>query len=151
MKKFTNTTAVWAIGRNRFMWNGFYRTRKNREFCKRHGIRLSGQPLGRPPKDEARKKERQAQAKRDLGGYNFVEGKIGQAKRRFSLSRVLTRLPHTSKTTISLIVQVINLGKALALGLGPFYILFFILIIKFKDRKILLGSLPVGTSAGFMG
>ena len=128
-----------------------YRTRKNREFCKRHGIRLSGQPLGRPPRDEARNKEQQAQAKQDLGERNIVEGKIGQAKRRFSLARVLTRLPHTSKTTVSLVFLVINLEKALALGLGPFYFLFFFLISKFKDRKILLGSPPVGISAGFMG
>ena len=34
-----------------------YRTRKNLEFCRQNGIRLSGPPLGRPPKDEARKKE----------------------------------------------------------------------------------------------
>ena len=128
-----------------------YRTRKNREFCKRHGIRLSGQPLGRPPRDEARNKEQQAQAKRDLRERNIVEGKIGQAKRRFSLARVLTRLPHTSKTTVSLVFLVINLEKALALGLGPFYFLFFFLISKFKDRKILLGSLPVGISAGLLG
>jgi len=80
-----------------------------------------------------------------------VEGKIGQAKRRFSLARVLTRLPHTSKTTVSLVFLVINLEKALALGLGPFYFLFFFLISKFKDRKILLGSPPAGISAGFLG
>ena len=127
-----------------------YRTRKNREFCKRHGIRLSGPPLGRPPKDEVCKKERQAQPKQDLGERNIVEGKIGQAKRRFSLARVLTRLAHTSKTTIALVFLVINLEKALALGLGPFYFLFFLLLSKFKDRKILLESRPEGTSAGFL-
>jgi hypothetical protein len=27
-----------------------YRTRDNRRYCKKHGIRLSGPPLGRPPK-----------------------------------------------------------------------------------------------------
>ena len=127
-----------------------YRTRKNREFCKRHDIRLSGPPLGHPPKDEVRKKERQAQAKQDLGERNIVEGKIGQAKRRFSLARVLTRLAHTSKTTIALVFLVINLEKALALGLGPFYFLFFLLLSKFKDRKILLESRHEGTSAGFL-
>ncbi len=80
-----------------------------------------------------------------------MEGKIGQAKRRFSLARVLTRLPQTSKTTVSLVFLVINLEKALALGLGPFYFLFFFLISKFKDRKILLVSLPVDSLAGLLG
>ena len=99
---------------------------------------------------ESAKKKRQAQAKQDLGERNIVEGKIGQAKRRFSLARVLTRLAHTSKTTIALVFLVINLEKALALGLGPFYFLFFLLLSKFKDRKILLESRPEGTSAGFL-
>ena len=62
----------------------------------------------------------------------------------------LTRLAHTSKTTIALVFLVINLEKALALGLGPFYFLFFLLLSKFKDRKILLESRPEGTSAGFL-
>ena len=30
-----------------------YRTRENRKFCKKHGIRMSGPPLGRPPKPTA--------------------------------------------------------------------------------------------------
>ena len=46
------------------------RTRKNREFCKRHGIRLNGQPLDRSPKDEARIKEQQALAL-GLGSFLF--------------------------------------------------------------------------------
>ena len=33
-----------------------YRNRKNMEYCKEHGIRLSGSRLGRPPKDEKRRK-----------------------------------------------------------------------------------------------
>jgi len=44
-----------------------YRTRKNREFCKRHGIRLSGPPLGRPPKDEVCKKNDKPRQNRILG------------------------------------------------------------------------------------
>ena len=127
-----------------------YRTRKNLEFCRQHGIQLSGPPLGRPPKDEARKKKRQAQAKQDFGERNIVEGKFGQAKRRFSLSRVLTRLPHTSKTTIALVFLVINLEKALALGLVPFYFLFVLLLRKFMGRKIFCESRPSITSAGFL-
>jgi len=79
-----------------------------------------------------------------------VEGKFGQAKRRFSLGRVLTRLPHTSKTTIALVFLVINLEKALALSLGPFYFLFVLLLSKFMDRKSLFESRPAGTSAGFL-
>jgi transposase, IS5 family len=38
-----------------------YRTRENREWCKERGIRLSGPPLGRPPKNVSKEDKKQAQ------------------------------------------------------------------------------------------
>jgi len=46
-----------------------------------------------------------------------VEGKFGQAKRRFSLNRVMTKLPDTSETAIAITFLVINFSAVLRQGL----------------------------------
>nr|WP_144053873.1 IS5 family transposase [Baaleninema simplex] len=86
-----------------------YRTRANRAWCKERGIRLSGPPLGRPPKNLSREAKKQAQEDERI--RNAIEGKFGQAKRRFSLSRVMAKLPNTSETSIALTFLVMNLVK----------------------------------------
>jgi hypothetical protein len=55
-------------------------TRSNLAWCKERGIRLSGVPLGRPPKNIS--KETKKQAVDDERIRNSIEGKFGQAKRR---------------------------------------------------------------------
>lgn len=85
-----------------------YRTRKHRSFCKEKGIRMSGNPLGRPPKNLGLEAKRQALE--DEGIRNCIEGKFGQGKRRFNLSRIMTKLPSTSATTVALIFLVMNLS-----------------------------------------
>jgi len=45
-----------------------------------------------------KKKKEVLQDERDP---NAIEGKFGQAKRRFSLNRVMAKLPDTSETAIS--------------------------------------------------
>jgi len=95
-----------------------YRTRDNRRFCKKHGIRLSGPPLGRPPQvTEANKAER-AQARRqqrqDELDRNAVEGKFGQGKRRFTLNRIMAKLVETSEAVIMVSFIVMNLEKILS-------------------------------------
>ena len=64
--------------------------------CKERGIRISGLPLRRPPKNVS--PETKKQAADDEGIRNCIEGKFGQGKRRFSLGRVMAKLPHTSLT-----------------------------------------------------
>ena len=44
---------------------------------------------------------------------NVIEGKFGQAKRRFSLNLVMTKLPETSETSIAITFLVINLSTLL--------------------------------------
>ena len=51
-----------------------YRTRKNRSFCKEKGIRISGVPLGRPPKNISGKIKQQA--REDERIRNVIEGKF---------------------------------------------------------------------------
>ena len=111
-----------------------YRTRANRQWCKARGIRLSGVPLGRPPKDEAKNRERRRQIKRDEGIRNAVEGKFGQAKRRYGLNRVMARLAESSKTVVSIIFLVMNLDRLLA---SSFLRLFEWMLLAFCDRRTL--------------
>ena len=77
-----------------------YRTRENRKFCSERGIRISGPPLGRPPTNIDKNKKKQAQLDERL--RNNIEGKFGQAKRGFSLAKVMAKLPETSMTAIEL-------------------------------------------------
>lgn len=88
-----------------------YRTRANRTFCQAHGIRMSGPPLGRPPKHVLAEEKKQAVA--DEAIRNCVEGKFGQGKRRFGLGRIMAKLASTSATQISLSFLVMNLEMAL--------------------------------------
>lgn len=94
-----------------------YRTRKNRQFCKQHGIRLSGPPLGRPPKKTGENAEaikaRKHQQRQDELDRIPIEGKFGQGKRRFGLDRIMAKLSQTSETMIGVIFIVMNLEKLL--------------------------------------
>jgi hypothetical protein len=100
-----------------------YRTRENRAWCKERGIRISGPPLGRPTKNVSKEDKKQAQD--DKSFRNAIEGKFGQAKRRFSLDLVMTKLPETSETSIAITFLVVNLSRLLRQFLSLFLFLFF--------------------------
>jgi len=103
-----------------------YRTRANRKYCKERGIRLSGPPLGRPPKQTAENaaelKRRKRQQRQDELDRIPIEGKFGQGKRRFGLNRIMAKLAHSSETVIAIIFIVMNLEKWLG---RPFFALLF--------------------------
>ena len=92
-----------------------YRTRKNRKFCKENGIRLSGRALGRPPKETTENKESLAamkkQARVDEINRIPIEGKFGEAKRRFGLNRIMAKLASTGESVIAITFLVMNLEK----------------------------------------
>lgn len=98
-----------------------YRTRANRALCKSLGIRMSGPPLGRPPKDVSLADRKQARADEVI--RNEVEGKFGESKRRYSLARVMTKLASTSTAQVSLTFLVMNLELALRRLLACLYLL----------------------------
>ena len=75
-------------------------------WCKERGIRISGHKLGRPPKNVSEQEKKQAQE--DESFRNEIEGKFGQAKRRFSLNLIMTKLPETSETSIAITFLVVN-------------------------------------------
>ena len=107
-----------------------YRTRNNLRFCKRHGIRLSGPRLGRPPKvtpeNANQLRAAKLEARQDELDRIPIEGKFGQGKRRFGLGRLMTKLACTSETAIALCFLVMNLEKWLR---AIFLCLFF------KERR----------------
>ena len=90
-----------------------YRTRKNRQFCKEHGIRISGPPLGKPTAEAGQLKANRKLQYQDELDRIAVEGKFGQGKRRFSLARVMTKLAQTSEVSIVVSFIVMNLEKIL--------------------------------------
>jgi IS5 family transposase len=90
-----------------------YRTSDNRRFCKKHGIRMSGPPLGRPIGESEQLKAQRRLERQDELDRVAVEGKFGQGKRRFSLARVMMKLAQTSEVSIVLSFIVMNLEKIL--------------------------------------
>lgn len=98
-----------------------YRNRDNLQFCKKHHIRLSGPPLGRPARDPDILKEQRKQETLDAGIRNAVEGKFGEGKRTYGLGRIMTRLQETSKSVIALQLLVMNLEYRLRLLLYYFF------------------------------
>jgi transposase, IS5 family len=99
-----------------------YRTRDNRAWCKEIGIRMSGVRLGRPAKNIS--KAIKEQARLDEGIRNSIEGKFGEAKRRFSLGRVMAKLDNTSETSIAITFLVMNLSALLRQDFWFFFCLF---------------------------
>ena len=86
-----------------------YQTRNNRNYCKARGIRLSGPALGR--KSKAAKEENEAQMYQDACDRNVIEGKNGTAKRRYGLSRIMSKLDETSKTEAGFSILMMNAWK----------------------------------------
>jgi len=88
-----------------------YRTKANRNWCKEHGIRLMGLPTEKLDKDE--QATFRQQLREDEKIRNQIEGKFGQGKRRFSLSRVMAKLASTAETAIAISFLVMNLEHLL--------------------------------------
>ena len=83
---------------------------------------MSGVPLGIPPKNISKSKKKQAQDDERI--RNLIEGKFGEAKRRFSLGRVMTKLDNTSETGIAITFLVMNLSALLRQAFWLFFGLF---------------------------
>jgi len=97
--------------------DSIYRNRLNRDYCKNLGIRLTGKPLGRPPKVTEKNKEllqaTKKQMQQDERDRIPVEGKFGNAKRKGSLGRVMAKLATTAESVIHVGIIVLNLDKRL--------------------------------------
>ena len=87
-----------------------YRTRDNRNFCKLHGIRLSGPKLGRPSLTKQSSKEKK-QEYQDNTDRIEVERSFSLSKRCYGMDLIRTKLYDTTFTSIALSVFVTNLFK----------------------------------------
>jgi hypothetical protein len=101
-----------------------YINRKNRNFCTRHNIRLSGKRLGRPPKDPEINAAQKQQASADQRKRNEVEGCFGSGKRKYSLDLIMARLPKGAETLISMAFVVMCAEKIRRL-LRLFFVIIF--------------------------
>ena len=55
------------------------------------------------------------QEKQDLRERVIIEGKIGEGKRRYGLSRIMAKLPEISEAVIGIIILLMNLERKLRL------------------------------------
>ncbi len=83
---------------------------------------MSGLSLGRLPKNIDKEQKKQAQWDERL--RNNIEGKFGQAKRGFSLGKVMAKLPETAATAIAITFLVINFSTLLKEGFSLFLYFF---------------------------
>ena len=118
-----------------------YRTRENRRYCHKRGIRLSGKPLGRPRKvTEENAHELRAekkQQKQDEIDRIPVEGKFGNGKRKGTLARIMAKLSHTSESVIHVAVLVLNLEKRLrSLLLRLFFKRFTVILHRIQTHQV---------------
>ena len=118
-----------------------YRTQENRAWCKERGIRMSGVPLGRPPKNISKSKKKQALSDERI--RNSIEGKFGEGKRRFSLGRVMAKLSNTSQTTIAITFLVMNLSALLRQA-------FWLFLCLFHNKNLFSGFLPLVISKNYI-
>ena len=92
----------------RILADKIYRNRENLNYCKEHGIRLSGPALGRPRKGEPRDK---SQDYRDECERVEVERRFSLAKRKCGMGLVTAKLRETAAHVIAMSVLVLNLRK----------------------------------------
>ena len=100
-----------------------YRNRDNRRYCKKHGIRLSGPRLGRPPKEIDKAVLRQE--RKDASKRNAIEGKFGEGKTKYGLNRIMARLKDSSETVIATSFFCMNISRRLRVLLHCFLDLLF--------------------------
>ena len=92
----------------RVLADQIYRTRENRNYCRDHGIRISGPKLGRPG---VRTKADKKQEYQDNGDRIEVERTFSLSKRCYGMGCIVTKLKETQLTSIALSVFVTNLFK----------------------------------------
>jgi len=127
IERYHNRTGYYPA---RVLADKIYRNRNNLNFCKEHGIRLSGPALGRPKKDAVIDKK---QDYLDECERVEVERAFSHAKRKFGMGLIRARLEGTTKSVVALSILALNLSKVLRALLRQLLILL---------KYWLLGELP---------
>jgi IS5 family transposase len=94
----------------RVLADKIYRTHENLRFCREHGARLSGPPLGRPPKSYKADRKREYH---DSCERIEVERRFSLAKRKYGMGMLYTRLEATTMSSVALSILLMNLNKVL--------------------------------------
>lgn len=104
-----------------------YHNERNNKFCEEHGIKmtLAMMPVELVDEEHPSKSIR-----------NAIEGKFGEAKRRYSLARIMAKLDITSKSVVGVIIIIMNLEKKLRLLLSNFIFQYFSSLKINKNRKL---------------
>lgn len=105
----------------RILADKIYRSKKNRAFCKEHGIHLSGSKLGRPGKDYLEDLRTEL---KEVGERNIVEGKFGNGKRKLSLSLIMAKLKVTAGSMITMDIFILNMERYLRQRVSFMYAFF---------------------------
>lgn len=106
----------------RVLVDKIYRNRKNLNYCKLRGIRLSGPALGRPKKEPSADKKIEYI---DAVDRIEVERAFSLAKRSFGLGLITTKLESTTKSSIVLSVIAMNVDKLTKLSFMRFLLSIF--------------------------
>ena len=120
----------------RVLADKIYRNRKNLAYCKEHGIRISGPPLGRPKKNADEDKKI---TYTDAVDRIEVERSFSLAKRCYGLGLIRTKLETTTRSSIALSIIAMNLDRIAAF----FYVIFRYRLSRCNGR-IICSVLPEG-------
>ena len=88
-----------------------YQTEQNRQFCIERNIILCGKPLGRKQKNKTQQNLSDQDIADELRGRIPIEGKFGEAKRNYTLDRLMSHTPATSYTTVYAIFILMDIKK----------------------------------------
>ena len=106
-KAFKRTYGHWP---EVLLADQIYLNRENRKWLKQRNIKIVGKPLGRPPKQKLSAYHKRKQRKL-CNQRNHIEGKFGQGKNAYGLSKIKAKRSDTSKSWIAAIFFVMNLVK----------------------------------------
>ena len=97
---------------DRVLVDQIYRNTENRKYCKDLGIRISGPPLGRKPKDEDVLQELISVEKQDMTDRISVERHFSREKRCFGIEEIVERTEETIGHAIGMAVFLDNVVPA---------------------------------------
>ena len=109
----------------RVLVDQIYRTRKNRAYCKEHGIRMSGPRLGRKASDPDLAETEKKVEYQDNTDRIAVERSFSLSKRCYKMGLVMEYLDDTVHTAVSLSVLTTNLFKILDTVQSLFFIFYW--------------------------
>lgn len=112
--------------------DGIYLGRDNRQWLKSKGIRHTGKPLGRPPREQ-KSAYQKTKDRKEAAERNQIEGTFGYGKRKYGLNLILAKTQKTSESWISAILFVMNLTRFFKKSLLSFL---------FSGKKQLLNHFP---------